>query len=661
MLRLFFLVAFYCATLCSFAQDVFMRAKQQYDRNNGTAAIPLLKQAVNEGFADAAYLLGTIYYSDNIQNNVNRFGVSRNYVLARQNFEKGIQLGCENGDTELGYIYYFAWGVDKNITKAVEHLAKGVDKDNEDAKFLLGQLYFLGNEVEQNFKLAFDMLKSTVNEKYLYSYDRMNATSARILGICYENGLGCKRNVAKALLYYRKSNGEAFFRGGLLMDRLKMASTSDCSESEGEYGSVSYYLQSAIKAGVNIPLALYLHAINMANEIPVEDRKNPGRDNIARAMMKAANAGHAAAQKTLGDWYANGWFVSKNLVKAKELYAKCKYNPADAERIEKDRLYRNSKGIYRIGDVFKVAFNSSIFADSLSSYIVVNIDSMGTPTRLMSTKEYRISSGSQYQALINEHKTTPWQIPLKHEVEVLYKHADSLNAWLKNETFEISAANKYAYKSNRYFNSSINETFCYLDMKTGEVKSRGAFNCTGFRFRPVVDYYGDNDVPQWPEYLVNYEGYVNNPERKKLDEDVTYRNSKGCYFPGDLYFYEPEQKYYIVAGTDLMNKPVRLMTIEAEKVDTYYKYNNLSNVPSKADVTMVYQTRDRVNKNLQQINLPSLPVNAKLAFKEKGQNALNYIDFSGGSFRYSILGNSSSVQGYNIHRAYDLKNGTLVK
>ena len=64
-------------------------------------------------------------------------------------------------------------------------------------------------------------------------------------------------------------------------------------------------------------------------------------------------------------------------------------------------------------------------------------------------------------------------------------------------------------------------------MKTGEVKSRGAFNCTGFRFRPVVDYYGDNDVPQWPEYLVNYEGYVNNPERKKLDEDVTYRNSKG--------------------------------------------------------------------------------------------------------------------------------------
>ena len=147
----------------------------------------------------------------------------------------------------------------------------------------------------------------------------------------------------------------------------------------------------------------------------------------------------------------------------------------------------------------------------------------------------------------------------------------------------------------------------------------------------------------------------------KLDEDVTYRNSKGYYFPGDLYFYEPEQKYYIVAGTDLMNKPVRLMTIEAEKVDTYYKYNNLSNVPSKADVTMVYQTRDRVNKNLQQINLPSLPVNAKLAFKEKGQNALNYIDFSGGSFRYSILGNSSSVQGYNIHRAYDLKNGTLVK
>ena len=49
---------------------------------------------------------------------------------------------------------------------------------------------------------------------------------------------------------------------------------------------------------------------------------------------------------------------------------------------------------------------------------------------------------------------------------------------------------------------------------------------------------------------------------QQIESDAYVRDSKGIYFPGDLYFYEPEQKYYVVLAIDLMYHPVRLMGME---------------------------------------------------------------------------------------------------
>ena len=49
-------------------------------------------------------------------------------------------------------------------------------------------------------------------------------------------------------------------------------------------------------------------------------------EHVTSAIQYAANSGIGIAQKTLGDWYSKGWFVSKNLQKAKEFYDKAKMN-----------------------------------------------------------------------------------------------------------------------------------------------------------------------------------------------------------------------------------------------------------------------------------------------------------------------------------------------
>ena len=86
------------------------------------------------------------------------------------------------------------------------YLEKGVAQGNTDAKFLLGKLYFYGEVVDRDYKWSYDLLKGTVDERYLASEDTINMYTANILGICNEHAYGTRRNIYKALLYYKKAH-----------------------------------------------------------------------------------------------------------------------------------------------------------------------------------------------------------------------------------------------------------------------------------------------------------------------------------------------------------------------------------------------------------------------------------------------------------------------
>lgn len=68
-------------------------------------------------------------------------------------------------------------------------------------------------------------------------------------------------------------------------------------------------------------MAYYYYAVWRANNIHLEKRMIAD-EHVTSAIQYAANNGIGIAQKTLGDWYSKGWFVSKNLQKAKEFYEK---------------------------------------------------------------------------------------------------------------------------------------------------------------------------------------------------------------------------------------------------------------------------------------------------------------------------------------------------
>lgn len=615
-------------------EDSYTRAKRCLERGNNVAAIPLLETAAKDGFGEAAYILGQMYYDDRTAD------VKQDYVKARVNFNKAIELGFDKGYTQLGYIYYSGWGIDSDKKKAVEYLEKGVAQGDKNANFLLGQLYFYGDGVEQDYKQAYKLLRATVDERYLSSMDAMNVYSANILGICNEHAYGTRRNLFKALQYYNKSLPEALQRGAMLMDRRQMEASYDCPEGDGNIGDKTEYIEKAIQRGLKDPMAYYYYAVWRANKIPLEERAMAD-ERVASTIQYAANNGIGIAQKTLGDWYSKGWFVSKNLLKAKEYYEKAKANNYDKDelpRIESDRAYRNNKGIYRKGDI--------VGNDSTGRFIVVNIDSLGKPTRVMSTKEYKIKSPNQFYLLLNERYNSQWLFPLKQEMDVIYKYYDTLNAMLAtlNEA-QIKTDRRYIYAGkNNQDEWHLHEIIHRIKLSTGETSEKKSYNPNGLLFRPVADVV-NGCLPQYPEYMLYNERLMKSDNWQQMESDASFRNSQGVYFPGDIYLYEPEQKPYVVLAVDLMYHPVRLMSIEA---------SGGRHLATREDVVTLYQCIKNTNENLRSANLPILPSFERYAFF-KDKYPYTVINMSNGKFE------SNPTQEDLRYQVYDLKDGKIVK
>lgn len=87
-------------------------------------------------------------------------GVAKNYHLAFEYFS----IAAENGDissiVELAKMYMYGDGVEKNYTKAVKNLEFAVEKNDNRAKYLLGILYENGFGVEKSIEKARELYKS---------------------------------------------------------------------------------------------------------------------------------------------------------------------------------------------------------------------------------------------------------------------------------------------------------------------------------------------------------------------------------------------------------------------------------------------------------------------------------------------------------------------
>lgn len=69
-------------------------AQFSWSQNDFRQAIPLLEEGLEEGYGEAAYMLGVSYLEE--------YGVARDMEKARKYFEKGLELGFEKGNIEIG-------------------------------------------------------------------------------------------------------------------------------------------------------------------------------------------------------------------------------------------------------------------------------------------------------------------------------------------------------------------------------------------------------------------------------------------------------------------------------------------------------------------------------------------------------------------------------
>ena len=104
MKKILIILTLVLGSSCAMAQDNLAMGKNYYRQGNAPLgdnyfpyAVKYLSLAVEEGFGEAAYLLGDIY---------NRgCGMEIDVSKAAEYYKKALELGYDYGETELGAIY----------------------------------------------------------------------------------------------------------------------------------------------------------------------------------------------------------------------------------------------------------------------------------------------------------------------------------------------------------------------------------------------------------------------------------------------------------------------------------------------------------------------------------------------------------------------------
>lgn len=319
---------FFCLNLS--AQENLETGLKYYEWREYKTALPYLQAAAKEGYGEACYLLGEMYYYG--------YGTDKNYTIAMRMYQRGIEYGFTKGEAELGRMYENGEGAAKDLQKAFELYEKSAAKDIVLGKYLLARCYFYGEGTAQDMNKAYALLCDLNGNRNADKWILHNVYM--LLGSCYEFGWGTEAKAWQAIQNYEKSeNPNCLYRAASLMDAQNMGLYGE-DRSSGlnlKYNRL-YFLEKAIDAGLEDAQAYYLFVAWAEEENYIKRRSSdPVRRNtysygkvalpkVFDSLCRSAEMGYGPAQKLLGDWYKEGKGTPVNLVKSREWYAKAKAN-----------------------------------------------------------------------------------------------------------------------------------------------------------------------------------------------------------------------------------------------------------------------------------------------------------------------------------------------
>lgn len=337
------------------------------DPNKYNKAISALKTAAEEGFGEAAYTLGDVYYYGYKTTAGN---VKADEAKACEWYEKAIELGYEEGILKLGRIYLYGFGTaKKNPEKAFQTFSTATEKHIYDAKYFLAYCYFIGFGVEEDENKAFEIVKNYYDEmgkyydnsikhmvawflaspkykKYFYNeyYRPKSWSDAAELGDTDPTIFNLQ---AACCIWCRMETSSTLLRA------LRIMYENDWTEVRADVDNTTPNMYKKYKAQVNYKeigeklfsmkdlkdeeqgeITYYLAYFRENNKNGFMNYDTYELPKTLNYLTFSVDKGYAPAMRMLADWYEKGYGVSKNLIKAKTLREK-------ADAIEKEKAIGN--------------------------------------------------------------------------------------------------------------------------------------------------------------------------------------------------------------------------------------------------------------------------------------------------------------------------------
>ncbi len=190
--------------------------------------------AIRENYLPAAVRIGDFFSAGH--------GVPQSAAVAGKWYLSAAEAGNLSAMVALGEMFRAGKGVEQNDKKALTLFTRCASLGNPKAQFLAAEMHFSGIGTERNLPLALSLyeqsaeqgygpaieakarLSEAVSEMYnkgiaafreknyeeairVYNIAAELGHSGAIanLGFCYQNGIGCTRNLKKAIAYYRRA------------------------------------------------------------------------------------------------------------------------------------------------------------------------------------------------------------------------------------------------------------------------------------------------------------------------------------------------------------------------------------------------------------------------------------------------------------------------
>lgn len=134
-----------------------------------------------------------------------RYLDKQEYALARYNLKIASDMGHPDGSGDLGWMYMCGIGMEKDFVKAREYYEKAIEQGNEKVHRYLANLYYRGLGTEIDYLKAFS--------HYWQAYENGDGCACNNLGAMYYMGHGYEKDIKKACKFYILGNNKGCLSG----------------------------------------------------------------------------------------------------------------------------------------------------------------------------------------------------------------------------------------------------------------------------------------------------------------------------------------------------------------------------------------------------------------------------------------------------------------